>query len=288
VQAIEQGRYRYTATSGAPELRAAGARWFEAAFGLRYAPDEVMVTAGAKPALLMALDAIVEPGDRGLILAPYWVAYPALVRRAGGEPVIVDPVPDQGFVHDAAAIEAAVRRSGARGLIVNYPNNPSGAVPSRAQIEALVRVAVQHDLWIVSDEIYAQLRYDGAEHASPAAVPGGRERSLVVSGFTKSHTLTGWRIGFLAGSKAVIEGGARGGGARAGPAGAQPVPAQPGGGAGGVRGPAARGGRPPRRRVRRAPPLPARRDQQAAGAAAVAAARRVLRAGRRARTLRAA
>jgi aspartate aminotransferase len=205
VQAIEQGRYRYTATSGVPELRAAGARWFEAAFGLRYAPDEVMVTAGAKPALLMALDAIVEPGDRVLILAPYWVSYPALVRMAGGEPVIVEPVPDQGFVHDAAAIEAAVRKSGAKGLIVNYPNNPSGAVASRAQIEALVRVAVEHDLWIVSDEIYAQLRYDGAEHVSPAACPGGRERSLVVSGFTKSHTLTGWRIGFLAGSKAVIE-----------------------------------------------------------------------------------
>jgi aspartate aminotransferase len=140
-----------------------------------------------------------------LILAPFWVSYPALVRMAGGEPLLLPPVPEHGFVHDAAAIAAVARRYRARGIIVNYPNNPSGAVPTRAQMQALVAVAEEHDLWLLSDEIYALLCYDGAEHVSPASVPGGRERTLVVNAFTKSHTLTGWRIGFLAGPASVIE-----------------------------------------------------------------------------------
>jgi aspartate aminotransferase len=204
IAAIERGRYRYTATSGTPELRAAGARWLGATFGLDYSAGEVMVTAGAKPALHVALDTIVEPGDRVLILAPYWVSYPALVHMADGEPIVLPPVPENGFVHEASAIDAAVRAHGAKGIVVNFPNNPSGAVPMRAEVEAIVAVAAAHDLWIVSDEIYAQLLYDGAEHVSPAAVAHGRERTLVVSGFTKSHTLTGWRISFLAGPAAII------------------------------------------------------------------------------------
>lgn len=205
IKAIREGRYRYTATSGTPELRAAGSAWLKAAFGLCYGTDEVMCTAGAKPALHMAMSTIIEAGDRVIVLAPYWVSYPALVHMAGGVPVIIEAVPDQGFVHDAAAIERAVVTHNAKGIILNYPNNPSGAVATRAQIEAIVRIAAAHDLWIVSDEIYAMLRYDGAEYVSAAAVPFGKERTLVVTGFTKSHTLTGWRIGFLAGSKAVIE-----------------------------------------------------------------------------------
>lgn len=209
VRAIQEGRYRYTPSSGLPELRAAGARWLERAFGLRYAADEVLVTAGAKPALHMALNTIVEKGDRVLVLAPYWVSYPALVRIADGEPVIVPPVPEQGFVHGPEAIARAAKEHRAAGIVLNFPNNPSGAVPTASQLQAIVQAAVDHDLWIVSDEIYAQLRYDGAEFHSPAAMPGGRDRTLVVTGFTKSHTLTGWRHGFLAGPRDVIAAAAR-------------------------------------------------------------------------------
>ena len=203
IAAIERGDTRYTAAAGTPELRAAGARWL-ASLGLRYTADEVMVCAGAKAALHMALDTIVEPGDRVLILAPHWVSYPALVALANGVPVVVPAMPERGFVHDAATLAAAARAHRAKGLIVNYPNNPSGAVPSRAELEALVDVAAQHDLWIVSDEIYSALVYDGAEHVSPAAVRGGRERTVVVNGFTKSHTLTGWRTSFLAAPAKVV------------------------------------------------------------------------------------
>ncbi len=209
IRAIEDGKYRYTPASGLPQLREAGAKWLKNAFALEFSADEVLVTAGAKPALHMALSTIVEKGDRVLIPAPYWVSYPALVRMADGEPVVVPSVPDQGFVHTADQIAAAADASGARGIILNYPNNPSGAVPTRAQMESIVRVAAQRDMWILSDEIYAQLRYDGAEYCSPAHFESGRGRTMVVGGFTKSHTLTGWRVGFLAGPKDVIAAAAR-------------------------------------------------------------------------------
>jgi aspartate aminotransferase len=164
-----------------------------------------MVCAGAKGALHMALDAIVEPGDSVLILAPYWVSYPALVLMADGVPRVLPPVPDRGFVHDAAAIDAAAAQHRAKGLIMNFPNNPSGAVASRAEIAAIVDVAKARGMWIVSDEIYGTLVYDGAEHVSPALVAGGRERTVVVNGFTKSHTLTGWRTSFLAAPQPIVE-----------------------------------------------------------------------------------
>jgi aspartate aminotransferase len=205
VRAIEQGNTRYTPAPGVPELRAAGAKWLQAAFGLAYAAEEVMVCAGAKAALHMALDAVVEPGDAVLILAPYWVSYPALVTLADGVPVVLPAVPDRGFVHDATTIEAAVREHRAKGILLNFPNNPSGTVPTREQVQAIVDVCKRHDLWIVSDEIYATLLYDGAQHVSPASLPGGRERTIVVNGFTKSHTLTGWRTSFLAGPRAVVD-----------------------------------------------------------------------------------
>lgn len=209
IRAIEVGDYRYTAAAGTPELRAAGSEWFAAAFGLEYGKDEVMVCAGAKAALHMALAAIVDPGDRVLLLAPYWVSYPTLVAVAGGEAVVLPPVPDRGFVHDGDAIERAAREHGCRGIILNFPNNPSGAVVDRAQLQAVVDAAAKTDMWIVSDEIYATLLYDDAEHVSPASLPRGRERTVVVNGFTKSHTLTGWRTSFMAAPKPIIEACAR-------------------------------------------------------------------------------
>ena len=205
IRAIEQGNTRYTPAPGTPELRAAGANWLQRTFGLRYTADEVMVCAGAKAALHIALDTIVEPGDSVLILAPYWVSYPALVAMADGKPVVLPAVPDAGFIHTAAAIDAAAKQSRARGILLNFPNNPSGVVPTRAQLQAIVDVAVANDLWIVSDEIYSMLLYDDAEHFSPAALPGGHERTIVVNGFTKSHTLTGWRTSFLAGPRAIVD-----------------------------------------------------------------------------------
>ncbi|MFT4513176.1 MAG: aspartate aminotransferase [Planctomycetota bacterium] len=209
IEAIEQGNYRYTAAAGTPALRQAGAEWLTSAFGLEYDKSEVMVSAGAKAALHMAMASIVEPGDAVLLLAPYWVSYPALVTLAGGTPVIVEANPDRGFVHDTATIEAAAKKHNAKGIIANFPNNPSGAVPSHDDVKALVDLCTRNDMWIVSDEIYSTLLYDDAKHVSPASMPGGRERTIVVAGFTKSHTLTGWRTSFMAAPKDIIDTAAR-------------------------------------------------------------------------------
>ncbi|MHC4513732.1 MAG: pyridoxal phosphate-dependent aminotransferase [Planctomycetota bacterium] len=209
VEAIHSGQTRYTAAAGTPELRAAASAWFSKTYGLEFSPAEVMVTAGAKPALHMALMATVNPGDPVLIPAPYWVSYPDLVRIADGTPTILDAVPDQHFIHSGEQILAAAREHGAKGLILNYPGNPSGAVPTREQLGAIVDACVEADLWILSDEIYGQLIYDGVEHCSPAAFEQAKGRVMVVNGGSKSHSMTGWRVGFLAGPKAVVQAASR-------------------------------------------------------------------------------
>lgn len=202
IEAIRGGQTRYTAAAGTPELRAAGAAWFQSEYGLDYTAAQVMATAGIKPALHMALMAIVEPGDAVLLPAPYWVSYPSLIEIAGGRSVDVESVPDQAFIHTGEQILAAARQHGAKGVMLNYPNNPTGAVPSPAQMKELVAAAVEADLWIISDEIYATMTYDGAEFVSPASL--APERTLVVNGGSKSHSLTGWRIGFLAGPEEIV------------------------------------------------------------------------------------
>lgn len=204
IQAITDGHTRYTATSGTPALRSAATSWLKQQFGLDYGTDQVMATAGAKAGLHMALSAIVEPDEAVCLLAPYWVSYPDLVQVAGGKPATAAPVPDQGFIHSGAQLDEVARQHSARGVILNYPNNPSGAVPSREQMKDIVDAAVANDLWIISDEIYATMLYDGAEHVSPAVFAEARERTLVVIGATKSHSFTGWRLAFLAGPAEII------------------------------------------------------------------------------------
>lgn len=209
VTAIREGYTRYTPAAGMPDVRAAGARWFRRHFGMPYEAENVMVTAGAKPALYLALDTIVEPGDVVLLPAPFWASYTDIVRLAEGVPVVVDAVPEQGFVHTGEQIARAAREHGAKGVVVNYPNNPSGAVPTPAQVEAIVDAAIEHDLWILSDEIYARLIYDGLPHVSPASFERAFDRVIVVNGGTKSHSMTGWRVGFLAGPAEVVAAAAR-------------------------------------------------------------------------------
>ena len=168
-----------------------------------------MVTAGAKPALTMALMAVLEEGDPVLLTCPYWASYTAIVEICGGRAVEVPAVPEQGFIHTGAQLAEAARAHGAKGVMLNFPNNPTGAVPSREQVADLVTACVENDLWILSDEIYARLIYDGVEHVSPAAFPEARERTIVVNGGTKSHSMTGWRVGFLAGPDDIIAAAAR-------------------------------------------------------------------------------
>lgn len=205
IEAIRSGKTRYTPARGLPEVRAAAVHWFKTQFGLEYSKANIMTTAGAKPALVMAMMALVNKGDRVLLPAPYWPSYPEMVRLADGEPIDLPALPENNFICSAEQIDQAVAEHGAKGIVINFPNNPSGAVPSREEVAAIVDSAARNNLWIISDEIYAQLIYDGLEHVSPASIPGGQERVLIVNGATKSHSMTGWRVGFLAGPEEIVD-----------------------------------------------------------------------------------
>jgi aspartate aminotransferase len=203
--AIDQGHTRYTAVAGTPALRRAVREKFARENGLTYADDEVIVGAGAKAVIFHALLALVDPDDVVLVPSPAWPSYASMVSLAGGR---VAPVPLEaacGYHLAPAALERAIVEAGgkARGLILNSPHNPTGAVMSAQEFDAIARVAAAADLWVVSDEIYEHLTYDGA-FASFAAADGARDRTLTVNGVSKAFAMTGWRIGYGGGPAPLV------------------------------------------------------------------------------------
>lgn len=202
-RAIDAGATRYTAVEGTPELRAAVAEWSGATRGEKIRPEEVIITSGAKQAIAEALTALCDPGDEVLLPAPYWVSYPDEIRLTDAIPVVVTPPAESQFRLTPEALEPHVTPRTV-GIIVNSPSNPTGAVLDREEMTALVRFAEDHDLWILSDEIYERFVFEG-EFSSPFT-GAGRPRTIVVSGLSKSFAMTGWRIGWAIGAPALIAG----------------------------------------------------------------------------------
>lgn len=200
-EAIRLGKTKYTASEGTPELREAIVAKFKRENGLDYASDEVMVSNGGKQVLYNGFQAVLEPGDEVVIIAPYWVTYPVQVQLAGGVPVIVHTTPESGFMPEVEAVEAAIT-SRTKVLVINSPSNPTGAVYPPALVEALAGLAVKHGLWLFTDDLYEHLVYDG--QFTPAA-RFAYDNTLVIHGASKGYALTGWRIGFGAGPKALIK-----------------------------------------------------------------------------------
>jgi aspartate aminotransferase len=197
------GPVRYTPAAGTSELRRALARYLQTTRKTSYAPEDIVVCHSTKHALSGAVLALVDPGDEVLLFQPAWVSYVEIVRVAGGVAVGVDPRPDLG--PDFAAIRAAITPR-TRAVLLNSPCNPSGYVWTLAEVRRLVALAAEHDLAILSDEIYQRLIYEGEPHLSPASVgPEGRERTIVLDGASKSLAMTGYRIGFAAGPRPVID-----------------------------------------------------------------------------------
>jgi aspartate aminotransferase len=196
VAAIRAGKTRYTPASGIPELRAAIAEDFRRRHGVEYAPDQIVVANGAKHAIHDAFQVLIDAGDEVLIPAPYWVSYLEMVRISGGLPVVV---PSDGSCRlDPAALERATTPA-TRGIVLNTPNNPSGAVYTRAELAGVLELARAKDLWILSDEVYERITRPGIRHVSPASLGGdARERVVIVSSVSKTYAMTGWRIGYLA------------------------------------------------------------------------------------------
>lgn len=204
-QALEQGKTKYGPAAGEPKLRSAIARSLRSENKLNYQAENVIVTNGGKHGLFNLMLALIEAGDEVIIPAPYWLSYPDMVRLAGGVPIIVQTNASTDYKITPAQLEAATTTN-TKLFVLNSPSNPTGVVYTPAEIADLAQVVVEQDLLVVSDEIYAKIVYDGAEHISIGSL--GKEifeRTITSSGFAKAYSMTGWRLGYLAGSTDLIK-----------------------------------------------------------------------------------
>lgn len=201
VAAVREGHHHYTQLPGIPALREAMARISTRCTGVETSAEQVIATPGGQAALYAAVQGTVDRGEHAVVVAPYYATYPGTFRAAEADFTVVETRAADGFQPDAAAIEKAVREN-TRAILINTPNNPTGAVYTRAALEKLADVCRRHDLWLLSDEVYWTL--GGGEHVSPRALPGMAERTLVINSMSKSHGMTGWRLGWLTGPEDFI------------------------------------------------------------------------------------
>ncbi|MFM8364794.1 MAG: pyridoxal phosphate-dependent aminotransferase [Verrucomicrobiota bacterium] len=198
IKALQEGRTKYTPSSGIPELRSAISQKFLKDNGLDYKPGQVIVSNGAKQSCFNAIASVVNEGDEVLIPTPYWLSYPEMVRIVGGEPVFIQTREENQWKITPEDFENAMTPR-TKMIIINSPGNPTGSVYTREELKALAEVAAEEDIYILSDEIYEKLTYDGAEHVSIASVsPEAYDLTITVNGFSKAYAMTGWRLGYLA------------------------------------------------------------------------------------------
>lgn len=198
VKAIYDGKTKYTPAAGIPELRKAIAKQLKEECGVSYDFSQIVVASGAKHSVYIALAALTNAGDEIIIPAPFWVSYYEMVKMTGGVPVIVTAGEESGFKVTAEEIEAAITDK-TKCLMLNNPSNPTGMIYSKDELRAIAEVCVKHDLYIIADEIYYKLIYDGAEFTSIASLGQDvYERCLLINGVSKTYAMTGWRIGYCA------------------------------------------------------------------------------------------
>jgi aspartate aminotransferase len=206
IRAIREGKTKYTAIDGIPELKAAIAQKFKRENGIDYSVDEISVGTGGKQVLFNALMATLNPGDEVIIPAPHWVSYPEIVALAGATPVIVKTTMAGGFKLTPEAFEKAITPK-TKWVILNSPSNPTGSGYSRDDIKGLTDVLMKHShVWVLTDDMYEHIAYDGFEFATPVEVePRLKDRALTLNGVSKAYAMTGWRIGFAGGPTLLIK-----------------------------------------------------------------------------------
>lgn len=205
IAAINEGKTKYTPTPGIVELRKAAAARLKADCGLDYDYTQIVVASGAKHNVYVALATLVDPGDEVIIAAPYWVSYSEMVSMVGGIPIVAVAPESQQFRISASQIEAAISPK-TKLLMLNNPSNPTGMLYSRDELQAIVDVCVKHDLYIIADEIYYKLVYDGLEFCSIASLGEDiKERTVLINGVSKSYAMTGWRIGYAAANAEIAK-----------------------------------------------------------------------------------
>ena len=205
IYSLEKGRTFYTSNSGLLELRSEICRYLKRKYDLSYNPkDEVLITVGGSEAIDIALRAMINPGDEVIIPQPSYVSYEPCAILANAKPVIINLKNENEFRLTAAELEEAITDK-TKVVIMPFPNNPTGAIMERKDLEAVAEVIIKHDLYVISDEIYAELTYSDSGHVSIASIPGMLERTIVSNGFSKSYAMTGWRRGYACGPKAILE-----------------------------------------------------------------------------------
>lgn len=195
IRSLEKGRTQYTANSGLKELRREAAVYMKRRFGLDYTEKNVLITVGGSEAIDLSMRAFIKPGDEVIVPQPSFVCYGPLARLCGATPVYIDLKEEDGFKLTAKALKAAITEK-TKLLVLPFPNNPTGSILTRKELEEIADVLKGTDVVVISDEIYAELTYTEERHTSIAAIPGMKERTVIVSGFSKAYAMTGWRLGY--------------------------------------------------------------------------------------------
>ena len=203
VKALRGGFTHYSATQGWPELRKLIAEDCNKAYGANYSINDIIVTPGIKSAVYFSLAAILEPGDEIILISPYYVSYPAMVKLAEPTAKIVNVTLRKDFTLDAEQLKEAFNKH-TKAILVNTPNNPTGMVLSKEEVELVVKLAVENDAYIISDEVYEKLVFSGHKHTSFGLYSAIREKLIICNGYSKSHAMTGWRLGYAVGAHDVI------------------------------------------------------------------------------------
>lgn len=205
IKAIEEGQTKYTPASGTLALKQAICDKLKRDNGLDYKPSNIVVSNGAKHSLLNAFNAIINPGDEIIVPAPYWVSYTEMIKMADGVPVIIETKEEDDFKFTAQQLRDAITPK-TKALVLNSPSNPTGMLYGEAELREIAEIAVENDIFVVADEIYEKLIYDGKEHVSIASFNEEiKDRTIIINGVSKSYAMTGWRIGFTAANEAVTK-----------------------------------------------------------------------------------
>lgn len=205
VNSMNEGQTKYTPSAGLPQLKAEIAKKLKRDQGLEYKPSEIIVGSGAKHVLYTLFQAILDEGDEVIIPTPYWVSYPEQVKLALGTPIFVTASEENSFKITAQQLEESIT-SKTKAIIINSPSNPTGMLYTKEELQELGDVCLKHDILIISDEIYEKLVYQGAKHVSIAELsPELKHQTMVINGVSKSHSMTGWRIGYAAGNEAIVK-----------------------------------------------------------------------------------
>ncbi len=205
VEAINKGFTRYTAAQGTMDLRKAICAKLERENGLKYEPTQIIASSGAKHSLSNSFAALLNPGDEVIVPVPYWVSYTEIIKLNEGVPVLVQTKKENNFKMQKDELVSAITPK-TKAILLNSPSNPTGAVYSEQELRDIAEVAVAHDLYVVSDEIYERLIYDGRKHISIASLGKEiKERTIVINGMSKAYAMTGWRLGYAAGNERIIK-----------------------------------------------------------------------------------